>query len=62
MAGCLLSFAVQIAFEKGYYGFTSLLPKTKLIPLYVEKYGFSHFGNQLAIEGRGAIKLIQKYQ
>ena len=62
VAGCLLSFAVQIAFEKGYYGFTSLVPKTKLIPLYVEKYGFSQYGRQLAIEGREAIKLIQAYQ
>lgn len=62
VAGCLLSFAVQIAFEKGYFGFTSLLPKTKLIPLYVEKYGFSQFGRQLAIEGKEAIKLIEKYQ
>lgn len=62
VAGCLLSFAVQIAFEKGYSGFTSLLPKTKLIPLYVEKYRFSQYGRQLAIEGREAIKLIQDYE
>ena len=62
MAGCLISFAIQIAFEKGYYGFTSLIPKTKLIPLYVEKYGFNQFGRQLAIQGKEAIKLIQKYQ
>lgn len=62
VAGCLLSFAVQVAFEKGYYGFTSLVPKTQLIPLYVEKYGFSQYGRQLAIEGREAIKLIEEYQ
>jgi hypothetical protein len=62
VARCLLSFAVQIAFEKGYYGFISLVPKTQLIPLYVEKYGFSQYGRQLAIEGREAIKLIQAYQ
>ena len=62
VAGCLISFAVQIAFEKGYYGFTSLVPKTLLIPLYTQKYGFTQFGRQLAIEGREAIKLIQKYQ
>lgn len=61
IAGCLLAFAVQIAFEKGYAGFTSLTPKTELIGLYVEKYGFSQYGRQLAIEGRDAIKLIQKY-
>ena len=61
IAGCLLAFAVQIAFEKGYAGFTSLTPKTELIGLYVEKYGFSQYGRQLAIEGKEAIKLIQKY-
>ncbi|MEM6261961.1 MAG: hypothetical protein AAGI38_05600 [Bacteroidota bacterium] len=62
VAGCLLSFAVQIAFEKGYSGFTSLIPKTQLIPLYVKKYGFAQYGMQLAIEGREAIQLIQTYQ
>ncbi|MEL6593657.1 MAG: hypothetical protein AAFP02_07590 [Bacteroidota bacterium] len=62
VAGCLLSFAVQVAFEKGYFGFTSLIPKTMLIPIYVEKYCFSQYGNQLAIEGKAAIQLIQQYQ
>jgi len=61
VAGCLLAFAVQIAFEKGYLGFTSLVPKTELINLYIRKYGFSQFGRQLAIERKEAIKLIQKY-
>jgi len=61
VAGCLLAFAVQISFEKGYLGFTSLVPKTELIKLYVNKYGFSQFGRQLAIERREAINLIQKY-
>jgi hypothetical protein len=61
IAGCLLAFAVQVAFEKGYSGFTSLIPKTELISLYVEKYGFSQYGRQLAIEGKAAIALIQKY-
>ena len=62
VAGCLISFAVQLSFEKGYLGFTSLIPKTKLIGLYVEKYGFSQFGRQLAIEKQAAIQLIEKYQ
>lgn len=61
IAGCLLAFAVQIAFEKGYSGFTSLIPKTELIGWYKEKYGFSQYGRQLAIEGKAAISLIQKY-
>ena len=61
IAGCLLAFAAQISFEKGYLGFTSLVPKTSLIKLYVEKYGFSQYGMQLAIEGKASINLIQKY-
>ncbi len=61
IAGCLIAFAVQLSFEKGYLGFTSLIPKTELIALYVKKYGFSQFGKQLAIERQAAIELIQKY-
>lgn len=61
IAGCLLAFATQLAFEKAYMGFTSLTPKTALINLYTQKYGFSQYGKQLAIEGKDAIKLIQKY-
>lgn len=61
IAGCLLAFAAQVSFEKGYLGFTSLAPKTELIDLYIKKYGFSQFGRQLAVERKEAINLIQKY-
>ena len=61
IAGCLLAFAVQVSFAKGYLGFTSLVPKKELIELYIEKYGFSQYGRQLAIEGKEAIALVQKY-
>jgi len=61
IAGCLIAFAVQISFEKGYAGFISLVPKTVLIKLYIQKYGFSKYGSQLAIDGKAAISLIQKY-
>ena len=61
IAGCLLAFAAQLAFEKGYFGFVSLIPKTELIELYIGKYGFSRVGRQLAIERQVAIRLIQKY-
>jgi hypothetical protein len=61
IAGCLLAFAARLAFEKGYLGFLSLVPKTELIGLYVKKYGFSLFGNQLAIEKQASIDLIEKY-
>jgi len=61
VAGSLLAFAVSLAFEKGYYGFTSLVPKTELIGLYTIKYGFKQFGRQLAMEGKDAIALLNKY-
>jgi len=61
IAGCLIAYAVQLAFGKGYQGFTSLVPKTKLISLYVKKYGFSQYGRQLAIDGSAAIQLVKKY-
>lgn len=61
IAGCLIAFATQISFEKGYMGFASLIPKTVLIKLYIKKYGFSKYGRQLAIEGKAAIDLIEKY-
>lgn len=61
IAGCLLAFAVRVSFENEYLGFTSLVPKTELIGLYVKKYGFSQYGRQLAIERKEAIKLIEKY-
>lgn len=61
IAGCLIAFAIRLAFTKGYLGFTSLIPKTELIDLYIKKYGFTRYGKQLAIERTAAIKLIQKY-
>lgn len=61
IAGCLLAFAARLAFEKGYLGFVSFIPKTELIGLYIKKYGFSLFGNQLAIEKQASIDLIEKY-
>jgi len=61
VAGCLLAFAAGLAYQQGYEGFTSLVPKTGLIGLYVNKYGFSQYGRQLAIEKNDAIQLIQKY-
>jgi len=61
IAGCLIAFATRLSFEKGYLGFTSLVPKTELIELYVKKYGFSQYGRQLAIEREASRDLIQKY-
>ena len=60
-AGCLLAFASQLAFKNDYNGFVSLHPKTKLIKLYTNDYGFSHYGRFLGIEGTQANELISKY-
>lgn len=61
IAACLLAFAVQVSFENGYSGFTSLIPNTKEIVLYVKKHGFTQYGRKMAIDGKVAIDLIQKY-
>ncbi len=61
IAGCLLAFACELAFIRGYYGFVSLQPKTKLIKLYQEKYGFRQYGRLLAVEQTSAQNLINKY-
>jgi len=61
IAGCLIAFACAQAFNKGYRGFVSLVPKTLLIAHYINKYGFSQYGRQLAIEGFEANQLMEKY-
>ncbi len=61
IAGCLLAFGCQVAFNRGYYGFLSLQPKTRLIELYQDKYGFRQFGRLLAVEGESSKFLIQNY-
>lgn len=61
IAGCLIAFACTLAFKRGYGGFVSLLPKTKLIDLYQEKYGFRQYGRLLAVEFESSKNLIDKY-
>ena len=61
IAGCLIAFACQMAFDNGYEGFVSLIPKTNIIKLYVEKYGFQPVGNQLFTELENSQNLIKKY-
>lgn len=61
IAGCLIAFACAQAFKKGYRGFVSLVPKTLLIAHYKNKYGFSQYDRQLAIEGFEANQLMEKY-
>ncbi|MDX2072192.1 MAG: hypothetical protein SFV55_27410 [Haliscomenobacter sp.] len=59
--GCLIAFATRIAFNQGYNGFVSLTPKTRLIDYYVQQYGFSQYGRNLAIDGEASMNLIKKY-
>lgn len=61
IAGSLIAFAAEMAFIRGYYGFVSLMPKTQLIDLYQDKYGFRQYGRYLGIEGAFSQKLIDKY-
>lgn len=61
IAGCLLAFACQLAFARGYDGFVSLKPKSKLVALYQSKYGFRQYGRLLGIEQGLSDALINKY-
>lgn len=59
--GCLIAFACQMAFEKGYDGFVSLIPKTQLIDYYRNKFGFFPAGTHLAVFDAAAQEIILKY-
>lgn len=59
--GCLIAFACQMAFEKGYDGFVSLIAKTKLIDYYRNKFGFSSMGTHMVVFGASAQEIIIKY-
>jgi len=59
--GCLIAFACERSYEKGYEGFVSLFPKTELIDHYIDNYGFRQYGRMLAVEGLFAEKLILKF-
>lgn len=61
IAGCLIAFTCKLAFMRGYFGFVSLQPKTRLIDLYQDKYGFRQYGRLLAVEQESARQLIKKY-
>lgn len=61
IAGCLIAFACRLAFLRGYFGFVSLTPKTRLIEHYKTLYGFEQYGRQLAVDMERAQQLIDKY-
>ena len=65
IAGCLLAYACKLSFEhgkKGYNGFVSFDSKTKLIPVYEDKYGASHIGGlKMYFSPEAGTNLINKY-
>jgi len=61
LAGCLIAFACDLAFQKDYDGFVSLISKTEIEKLYKEKYGFRKQGNHLYIQLDNSESLISKY-
>ena len=61
IAGILIAFACRLAFSRGYFGFVSLTPKTRLIEYYKTMYGFKQYGRQLAVDLTDAQHLIDRY-
>ncbi len=61
IAGCLIAHTCEMAFEKNYDGFVSLKPKTEIVKLYKDKYGFSEMGQFLFTELENSELLIKKY-
>lgn len=59
--GCLIGFACEIAFKRGYDGFVSLVPKTRLVKYYHEKFGFLQMGRNMVVFQEIAQSIIQKY-
>lgn len=61
IAGILIAFACKESFISGFYGFVSLIPKTRLIDHYINKYGFKQFGRHLSVELEMSENLMNKY-
>ncbi|MBS1516384.1 MAG: hypothetical protein JSS63_15235 [Bacteroidetes bacterium] len=61
IAGCLLSFACKISFEKNYDGTVSLESKSKIKKHYIEKYNFLDCGSFLYTDGVNSENLIKDY-
>lgn len=61
IAGCLIAFTASLSFERGYSGYVSLDPKSQLIELYRNKYGFEEAGYMMVSQLRNSQELINKY-
>lgn len=61
IAGSLLAFICRISFDSGFEGFVYLIPKTHLIKVYRDKYGFRNTGSSMFSSTVNSKILIQKY-
>lgn len=61
IAGSLLAFVCRISFESEFEGYVYLIPKTHLIKVYREKYGFINTGTSMFLNSANSKILIGKY-
>lgn len=61
IAGNLIAFACGISFDRGYYGFISLIPKTALRSYYINEYGMTDGGISVYSDIANSTKLLDKY-
>jgi len=64
VAGALIAFACRESFklEGAYKGFLTFIAKTKLINLYIKKYGAElAFGQRMFIDWESGHRLIEEY-
>ncbi|MEO0683831.1 MAG: hypothetical protein AAFY76_01955 [Cyanobacteria bacterium J06649_11] len=59
--GCLIGFACEMSFKKGYDGFVSLTPKTRLVEYYHKKFGFLQTGVNMAVFLEISQSIIKTY-
>lgn len=61
IAGSLLAFVCRISFDLGFEGFVYLIPKTQLVKVYRDKYGFRNTGTSMFSNAYNSKILIQNY-
>ena len=62
IAGCLIAFTCRACLnEYGELSCVSLVPKTKLKPHYIRKYGMQDAGWQIFLEALSLLNIINRY-
>lgn len=61
IAGSLLAFVCQTSFDLGFEGFVYLIPKTPLVKVYRDKYGFRNTGTSMFSNADNSKTIIQNY-